>query len=171
MWGRVRQTLQVITAWIRPVDDDALAAEYLDPALLELFQTMRRSDRQHHLRVLKYLLKRGHNHPSLLVAALLHDVGKTRTRLTIIDRILAVLVKALLPRRFERWSQSEPRGWRRAFVVSAYHPIWGAEMIIAAGGEPLAADLTRFHQTSPGEIQDDNLRDLLIKLQAADDVS
>ncbi len=170
MWGRVRQTIQALTAWIRPVDD-GLAANYLDEPLLRLFKSMPRSDRQHHLRVLQYLLKRNHQHSSLLVAALLHDVGKTCVNITIFDRILAVVIKALLPRQFNRWSQGEPHGWRRAFVVSAQHPNWGADMIESAGADPVAVALTRYHQTPSTEITNDKLRRLLIVLQAADDVS
>lgn len=170
MWGRVRQTLQAISAWSRPVDD-TLAASYLSPALLALYRQMSRSDRQHHLRVLRHLLADGHTEPALLVAALLHDVGKTRARFGVFDRILATVVKKIAPQYFAEWGKGEPRGWRRPFVISAQHPAWGAEMLVAAGAEPLAVALTRLHQDDLSQLHELPLKTLLGYLQAADDAS
>jgi hypothetical protein len=167
MLGRVRQTLQAVSAWSRPVDDTP-AARYLEPPL---FQTMSRSDRQHHLRVLNRLLRQGYDHPALVVAALLHDVGKTRVRFTIPDRIMAVLVKRLMPGQYAVWSQGEAKGWRKAIVASAQHPVWGADMVEAAGGDKLAVKLIRYHQATITDSMDANLRILLGQLQAADDAS
>lgn len=170
MWGRIRQTLQALTAFFRPVDD-GLAEKYLSTSQLALFKRMSRAERQHHLRVLKKLLKRGQTHPALLVAALLHDVGKTQTRFTLIERILAVLVKKFLPERFVQWSRHTPTGWRRAFVVSACHPAWGAAMADAAGSDPLALALIRHHQDKLQVVPRDEFENLLAALQAADDIS
>ncbi len=170
MLGRVRQTIQALLAWVRPVDN-ALAGDYLSTELYALFKRMARSDRQHHLRVLARLLDAGHDHPALLTAALLHDVGKIRVRFTIPDRIIAVLVKRFLPHRFETWSQREPRGWRKAIVVSAQHPEWGAEMVAKSGGDALTVALIRYHQTPVTDTMDETLRDLLPHLQTADDAS
>ena len=171
MWGRIRQTFQALFAWLRPVDDD-LARQHLSPAAFELFMRMPRSDRQHHLRVFEKLRAAGHTHPALLTAALLHDVGKTRTAFTIPDRILAVVVKKLWPARFDQWSQGRPMGWQRAFVVSAQHPAWGADMLAAIDGDPLAVQLIRYHQDCVADVPDDDtLRTLLQHLQTMDDIS
>lgn len=168
--GRIRQTTQALFAWSRPVEDH-LAAQYLTPELFELFCRMSRSDRQHHIRVLKYLLNSGQTHPSLIVAALLHDVGKTSVRITIVDRVLAVLVKTISPNHFSQWSKGRSSGWRKAFVVSAQHPAWGAEMVATVGGDALAVQLIREHQNSFSKSMSEEFQTLLKWLKEADDTS
>lgn len=168
--GRVRQTIQLVTAWGRPVADEQ-ARSYLTGAEYSLYLKMRRSERQHHLRVLNDLLQDGHTQPSLLKAALLHDVGKTRFRFGLWQRILVVVVKAFLPSHFEKWGAAEPKGWRLPFVVSANHPTWSAEMGAAIKMDALALELMRRHQSpmpSPPITEADQL---LLLLQAADDRS
>jgi hypothetical protein len=173
MWGRVRQTFQATFAWLRPAQDD-LAQSTLTPAEFALFRRMKRSERQHHLRVLAVLLRQGRQQPALLTAALLHDVGKTRVRFTIPERILVVLAKKFLPRRFDQWAAGEADGWRSPFVASAQHPQWGAEMAAGVGSSPLAVELIRYHQTPLADLPPgapDELPELLAYLQAADDAS
>ena len=168
--GRIRQTIQFITAWIRPVRDSK-AREYLTKAEYLLFLKMSRAERQHHLRVLNFLLKADHNHPSLLKAALLHDVGKTRFRFTLPERVLVVIVKTLSPQKFEQWSQSAPQGWKRPFVISACHPVWSAEMGAAEGLDELALDLITRHQSPVPDPPQTEADQLLILLQTADNQS
>lgn len=170
MIGRVRQTLQAAFAWVLPLDERC-AKLYLSEAQFALFKTMRRSERQHHLRVLEKLLKKGQNHPALITAALLHDVGKTRARFTIIERILAVLVKKFLPHQFETWANGDAKGWKQPFVMSAKHPEWGAEMVAMAGGDAMAVELIRQHQTRLDHPPINEFENLLIALQVSDDVS
>ncbi len=170
MIGRVRQTLQATFAWVLPLDERC-AKLHLSEAEFALFKTMRRSERQHHLRVLEKLLKKGQNHPALITAALLHDVGKTRARFTIIERILAVLVKKFLPRQFETWASGEAKSWRQPFVMSAKHPEWGAEMVATAGGDAMAVELICQHQTRLNHPPTNEFEKLLVELQISDDVS
>ncbi len=167
---RIKQTLQALTAPWRPVDD-ALAAQHLAPVLHQLFLTMSKNDRQHHLRVYKRLCAAGHISPALLTAALLHDIGKTRYRFGIPERILAVAVKTLLPAKFAQWSKGEAMGWRRALVVSARHPEWGAEIVGQVCDDVLVLTLIRLHQTPLADVPTGQTRDLLTVLQMADDAS
>ncbi|HLA43712.1 MAG TPA: HD domain-containing protein [Aggregatilineales bacterium] len=167
---RIRQTIQFVFAWGRPVRDD-LAQEYLSDAEFDLYLKMSRPERQHHLRVLNDLLAAGHTHAALLKAALLHDVGKTRFRFSLPERALVVPVKAFLPGRFRQWSKSEPRGWKRPFVISAQHPDWSADMCAVIHVNPVTVELIRRHQTRlDGNPQTETDR-LLLLLQAADDRS
>lgn len=168
--GRIRQTIQLVTAWARPVSDEQ-AQQYLTQAEYSLYMKMRRSERQHHLRVLNDLLNKGHQHPSLLKAALLHDVGKTRFRFGLFQRVLVVLVKAFFPALFQKWSASEAMGWKRPFVVSAKHPQWSAEMTAAVQMDKLAVELIRRHQLSVPNPPSTEADRLLLLLQAADDRS
>ncbi|MBN1680875.1 MAG: HD domain-containing protein [Anaerolineae bacterium] len=169
---RIQQGLRALSARYRPVDD-ALARQHLDPPLFALYRRMRRSERQHSLRVLRDLLQGGHTHPDLLVAGLLHDVGKTRTPFTLPEKVLVVLVRATAPRRIEQWGSAQrgsgsSRGWRRAFAVSVQHPAWGAEMVAEAGGSPLVVELIRRHQDTLDGPPQTEADQLLALLQAAD---
>jgi hypothetical protein len=167
---RLNQGLRALIAFVRP-PDLAEAREVLGPRLTPLFRQMRLSEQNHCLRVMHTLRAQGCNHPDLLVAALLHDVGKTRYPLTLFGRTLPVLVKAVAPRLARRLSQGEPCGLRRPFVVVERHPQWGAEMLAEAGASPLAVTLTRRHQehlSHPPQSEEDRL---LLLLQAADMVN
>jgi putative nucleotidyltransferase with HDIG domain len=87
----------------------------------------------------------------LLVAALLHDVGKTRYPLRLWERVWIVIAQSLFPGKAERlgWAgeldQKTPR-WQRPLVVAAQHATWGAELADEAGISPLAVNLIRRHQ-------------------------
>lgn len=165
---RFRQGVRALVAWLQPVDD-ALARQYLKPPLYELYRHMRRSERQHSLRVLRDLLAAGHTHPDLLAAALLHDVGKSRARFSLPEKVLVVLVKATAPRYYRAWSNGPARGWRLPFAVSEQHPAWGAEMAAAAGASPLTVKLIRLHAEALSGPPRDDAERLLLALQEVDD--
>lgn len=165
---RLRQGLRALGAWARPVEDER-ARDVLSPTLFDLYRQMRRSERQHSLRVLHELMDAGHAEPDLWAAALLHDVGKVRTAFFLPEKVLVVLVKAFAPERYERWGSGSERGWRRPFAVSVQHPVWGAEMVQAAGGTPCMVELIRRHQDRlDGPPQTESER-LLLALQKFDD--
>lgn len=175
---RTRQFWQALGAKQSP-EDLALAQRLLSPAQLALFYRMQPAEQAHSLRVARDLLAQGEKHPDLFVAALLHDVGKSRFPLSLWERVLVVLVRAICPGCLKRWgrlaeetsSSGGPRrfGWRRPFVVAETHPEWGAQLAAEAGASPLGAALIGRHQEAlPGEggaLEDRLLR----KLQAADD--
>ena len=148
MIARLRQGLRALFAWARPVDM-ALAASILSPSLRVLFRQMRRSEQQHSLNVLRTLRGWGYDDPSLLTAALLHDVGKSRYPFYLWDRTIVVLVKAAAPKLAKRLGHGKPTGLRRPFAVSFQHPQWSAEMVAAAGADPLAVALIEAHQRPP----------------------
>ncbi len=164
---RFAQGLRALGAWFRPVDDD-LPRAHLTPALYALYRQMRRSERQHSLRVLQDLLNAGHTDPDLLTAALLHDVGKSRMPFTLPEKVLVVLVKVFTPKLYQRWGNGPAHGWRRPFAVSVQHPAWGAEMVAEIGGSPLAITLIRHHANPPTDASQDDTARLLAVLYAAD---
>lgn len=171
MWYRLWQLRELLFA--RPLTGASwqVVEAVLNPAEQALFTRFGAPDRQHGVRVLQRLQDAGHQHPALLKAALLHDVGKTRVRLGWMDRALVVAGGALLPSRARAWGNGEAAGWRRPFVVRAQHPAWGAEMAAAAGCDPLTVRLIRRHQEKLAGTAVTEEEKLLRALQWADDQS
>ncbi len=165
---RLRQGLRALTVWLRPLDESPAAA-VLTPEQMRLFRRMRRSERLHSLNVLHTLRAAGHKDRDLLVAALLHDVGKTVAPFFFHERVLVVLVKKIAPALYARWGQGKPHGWRRPFAISLRHPQWSAEMVADAGGSARAVELIRRHQEQINGPPGDETERLLLLLQAADD--
>jgi hypothetical protein len=133
-----------------------------------LFEGMQPSEQAHSMAVMKRLQASDAVEHDLLVAALLHDVGKCLYPLRVWERVLIVLAGALSPRLLDRWGSGEPRGWQRPFVVAMQHPAWGADLVRLQGATPLAVELIRQHQNY---LQSDPVYStytLLKKLQAAD---
>src|SRR5690606_27724351 len=93
---RFRQGIRSLLAFSQTVELP-LAAEYLSPELLALFQKMRRSEQLHSLNVLREVLADGTTPHDLAVAALLHDVGKSRYPMRTWQKTLAVLTRAISP--------------------------------------------------------------------------
>jgi len=168
--ARMRQGARALVSWARPVDYE-VAAAVLTPPLMALFRKMRRSEQQHSINVLRTLQARGYSDPALMVAALLHDVGKTRAAYHLWDRVLVVLVKAAFPNRARRWGQGDPVGWRRPFAINLQHPQWSADMVRAAGADPLVVTLIASHQQHLDHPPQSEAERLLVALQAADDAN
>ncbi len=169
---RLRQGIRALFAFAQPIETD-LAARYLTPDQLALFGQMRRGERLHSLNVLRSILAQSSTTPSeLAVAALLHDVGKTRYPLAIWQKSLAVIVHAFAPSTFERLSHGDARvWWRRAFVVSVAHPAWSAEMLAQAGASDDAIWLVAHHADDAERWKNHTLYPLLKRLQMADDAN
>jgi len=176
---RFRQFWQAIYAVPNPADLK-LVQNILTPAQVELFSRLQPSEQSHGLQVFKRLYAESQAgtseySPDLLVAALLHDVGKSCHPLYLWERVLIVLVKAISPQSIQRWgrlpanrTRSSRFGWRRPFVIAEQHPGWGAEMATEAGCSPLAVALIQRHQEESA-LDRDILEDrLLARLQSAD---
>jgi hypothetical protein len=169
-WYRLQQFWQIVTA--QPLTAEAqTAVDAILPTAAQrrLFQTLSLSDQWHSLRVMQTLQAAGQTDPDLLTAALLHDVGKTKLRLTLWDRTLIVLAGFLWPGKLAAWGRGDGQDWRRPFVVKARHPEWSAEMATAVGCSPRSVSLMRRHQdklTTTAVTPEDAL---LQQLQWADD--
>lgn len=167
---RVRQFWLALFA--APTDQDLkLVQEILSPSLTELFLQMQPGEQAHSLQVLRRLMALGETNPDLLVAALLHDVGKSLYPLHIWDRVLIVIARALIPQQAARWGCGAPTGWKKTFVVAQQHPRWGAELAAKHAASPLAVRLILRHQ-DPLTSEPVSLEDRLLRqLQSVDDQS
>jgi hypothetical protein len=156
-----------------------LARRYLSSEGLALFQAMPRYDQRHATSVAHTLYAQGQRDEDLLVAALLHDVGKTvpppdfgslgrgPKSVRLWHRVAVVLMRAfwsgLLPALAGDGSQS----WRRPFYVQEHHAALGAELAQQVGCSSRTVFLIQNHESPSG--QDDD--PLLSVLQAADNVN
>jgi hypothetical protein len=165
---RVRQFVRAVDSWIRSDDaDTTVAARYLPPEAVKLFQAMSRYDRQHALKVVQALERQGHTDRDLMAAALLHDAGKTVTqggRVWLWHRVAVVLMHVFWPNLLERLAKGGRQGWRRPFFVQLTHAAISAEAAEHAGCSEVTVDLIRRHEDAPGQADGP----LLAALQAAD---
>jgi hypothetical protein len=65
------------------------------------------------------------------------------------ERVVIVLGRAYFPEQAKIWGNSEPRGWKRPFVVAEKHAAWGAELAAQAGATPLTVAIIKRHQELP----------------------
>ncbi len=166
---RLQQGLRALFAFSQDVDW-SLAEQYLSPSLMALFRQMDRGEQLHSLAVLCDVLAQGDTPSDLAVVALLHDVGKSRYHINVWQKTWAVIVRAIVPDTYYRWSKGDPLNlWRRPFVVYEQHPKWSAELMRAAGASEVACWLAEHHankhETSPAPAPIAWLK----RLQQADD--
>ncbi len=139
------------------LDDQQEVQRWLSSAALSLFFTMSLADQQHSLRVCRGLQMRGCIEADLLMAALLHDVGKAQGRVPFWTRPVLVLGKRCAPRLLARLivapSQFEqlrvPR-WRRALSYTWWHADVGADLAADVGLSEQAVLYIRTHHQPDG---------------------
>ncbi len=150
------------------------ARAILSPAQWELFDQLQAGEKHHALEMLTRLTSQGEDPPDLLVAALLHDVGKVQYPLNPFARAIIVIVSAIMPGQARKWGNLPPGGiksiptWRKAFVVAEQHPAWGADMARLAGVSALAEALIRGHHNPQALGAGGTAASLLQKLWQAD---
>lgn len=174
LFYRVRQFWNTVTANpSQELLDET--AEVLSPQLLQLFQRMQPAEQKHSLNVYKKLCTAGETNRDLLIAALLHDVGKIKFPLHVWERVEIVLLKKLAPGKAAAWGTLQPVGWRKPFAVALKHPDWGADLAEQAGASPLTVSLIRRHQEKDeldsAAIANDPEKRLLRQLQIYDNES
>jgi hypothetical protein len=153
------------------------ALAILTPEQAALFNRMQPGEQYHAVTVYRRLFEQGENQPDLLVAALLHDVGKLRYPMNPLERSLVVLVKAGLPKLACHWGELPLAGWddlpswRKAFIVAEQHPGWGAEMARETGVSTLTENLIRLHDQPYKQNADAMETRLLLKLWLVDNES
>jgi hypothetical protein len=150
-----------VSAPFQPVDVAYAEAQFralgaAEPGkLLALFTAMAPADQHHGIEVARALAEEGATDLALLVAALLHDVGKVMAPVGILARVWVVLGEHFTPERAQRWSETSsdaapPRGLRRGFVVRRHHAAWGATLVATVGAPARTVAWIRHHHDPPG---------------------
>ncbi|CAN5600661.1 HD domain-containing protein [soil metagenome] len=143
-----RRALRVVRAVLpsltRP--DDSWAGTVLSPSEYALYLKMDPRDRHHACTVARLVLRR---HPAasaeLRRAALLHDVGKSLAPYRALER---VAVHLYLPRGLPL--EPRLRGLRGMWQLGLHHDLYGARLILEAGGSARVAELVAKHHR-PGD--------------------
>jgi hypothetical protein len=169
---RIEQGLRALFAFSQALDY-SLAERYLDEKQMALFRRMAKSEQLHSLNVLRDVLAQEATTPQdLAVAALLHDAGKSRWKLTVWQKTISVLVKKFLPVLDERLcEESGLNVWTAPFVVRRHHPKWSGELLAEIGSSEGAVWLASHHAENPEQWRDSSYYPLLLRLQSADNAN
>jgi hypothetical protein len=156
-----------------------LARRHLSSEGLALFQAMPRYDQRHAIAVARTLCGQGQRDADLLVAALLHDAGKTvplpyvqslgrgPKSVRLWHRVAVVLMRAFWPGLLISLAGDGSQSWRRPFYVQEHHAALGAELAQQIGCSSRTVFLIQHHENPSGRDDDP----LLAALQAADNVN
>ena len=136
---KIRQTKRHLLARVSEREREAVAG-WLTPAQLALFDGMHVADRRHGLDVVAALRAGGEGDDELLLAGLLHDVGKGNTGM--VPRILHALGQARItwPARALGWLPGMAPELRRL----RDHADTSAQLAEAAGCSPRTVELIRW---------------------------
>jgi putative nucleotidyltransferase with HDIG domain len=119
--------------------------DWLTPAEAELFRRMAPADQLEGLAVARQLTGWGYGADrDLLVAGLLHDVGKSLASRGVLLRTTATLIAALTP--WLAWALYRRGG---ALGMLFRHPATGAQLAAQAGLPPRVIELIRDHHAPP----------------------
>lgn len=131
---------------------------------------MSRSEQLHSLQVLGKVIAADPTAPrTLAAAALLHDVGKSRYRLAVWQRTLAVIVESIAPGLSRALSQEANMDfWRAPFVVRRHHAKWSAEILRGCGSDESTIWLVERHQDDAERYRGHPRYSMLARLQSAD---
>lgn len=141
---RIRQFKE---ASLQPSNQDLqLVQKLLDEPLLSLFLSQDLRDQRHGARTAHWLISKGEKNPDLLIAALVHDIGKGHQRTR--DRVVHVLTSWSKTGKLVE-AKTSSFEMRQAIARSRSHSELGAQQLEQSGVSNRVIELTRLHHTPP----------------------
>ncbi len=127
--------------------DMEFVREHLTSAQEGVFLRMQAYDRYHSVLFAKTLITNVYRvQEDLIVAALLHDVGKSRYPINSFHRMGAVVARKFAPALMEKEDNQEVTFLNRTVLVSNHHAEWSEEMARIAGVSELTAWIIAHHE-------------------------
>jgi hypothetical protein len=154
----VRRTVVSVRGREPSPADEAWARSLLSTAEVRLWEQMTPVDRAHALEVARAVEQAG---PPVVVAGLLHDVGKIESSLGVPGRVVATFVRPVVP-----------GSWRSRLGRIGRHLDYedrGARLLAAAGSDPFVVTWAREHHLPPSRWSVD--LEAAALLRAADDAA
>lgn len=158
MFYRVRQFYQAFFPQITS-KDLLLVHSFLPEAAVPLFKSQSLADQRHALDVafdLKHIPNNQNlnQNRNLIIAALLHDCGKTCYPLKIWQRVYIVLC-ARLPKNIQEFllDLDYLRPFSMPLRLASEHPYWGADLAYEAGLNDEVVQLIRRHHTPHSDLE------------------
>ncbi|MBX5444984.1 HD domain-containing protein [Sphaerobacter sp.] len=167
--GAARPAQRVVQffAYIRPRRGavDRELRRLVTPEQWALLARLSRADRAHLLEVHRRLVAEGCRDRDVLLAALLHDVGKAdgRARTGVSQRVVSVLLGRFAPGLLTALARPDRDRWRHGLYLAREHARLGAEQARQAGCSERVCWLIAHHHDRAAEDPDLRL------LQAADE--
>lgn len=142
---RIRQLCQAIKPRINKAEID-WALSFLPPSTVSVFFDLPESEQRHALDVAYDLWSANQRDLNLLIAAFLHDCGKSRRPLMLWERIYIVLVQKLPHRVWNALLHSHSL-LSAPLLTAQEHPLWGAELALKLGLNAEVIELIRNHHS------------------------
>jgi predicted HD phosphohydrolase len=150
MLHRVRQTIALIF-----LNSDETCSElidtYLTPDQASAFRHLSRHDQAHLCRVCEKVIASGVPSEDLVVAALLHDIGKVspRGKVRLPDRVAKVVLSKIAPGFLTRLARQPVPTWREGLSLAAHHAELGSQRASAIGCSDRVCWLIAHHEDQP----------------------
>ena len=143
---RIRQFFKSLFVTKSMVDMD-FVRKHLTPAQEALFLRMQTYDRYHSVLFAKTLIAEVYKvQEDMIVAALLHDVGKSRYLISPFNRTFAVLIHKFAPKMMEDATLENVTFFNKTFLVAKHHAQWSEEMARSVGVSELTAIIIASHE-------------------------
>jgi hypothetical protein len=162
---RLVQGLRGLVPGLAGAHVDRSLLRYLSPEQRAHFEHMPAFDQQHLCRVANFLVARGVSDPDVIVAGLLHDVGKCDGErcVRLPDRVGKVVLKRCCPGILQRIAAGYPDGHFKGLALTMRHPEIGAQVARSLGCSERTCWLILHHEAE-SDLDDADLA----CLQAAD---